>query len=185
MKNHFVKILFLSLVITVGYAHAQTNVTEAQFKHDDVALDKFLTKKFSEEEKKIELPQCIISSVFVKFTVDSTGNVNKIVFSSLTGTPPVFRTILQSTILATNGFWVPRKINGKAVESKPFILPLVYELEAGCTVLGPDSKPIYKTARNDVTTSLLHILDFDGKDSGNQNQLDCILLAPIHIFSAN
>jgi hypothetical protein len=166
-------------------AFGQSRVKEAQYKQGDASLWKFLDKKFGEEARKHEWPPCLVSTIFAKFTIDSVGNVKGLVFSELKGTPQVFRTMLEATILATNGLWIPSKINGKAVESKPYILPLIYDIESGCAVAGPEGKRVYKPISNDLITALRCILEFQDNVGGNPTQLNCILLKPLHIFSIN
>ena len=156
-------------------AYGQSNTTEAHYKYGDEALWKFLDKKFSAEIKKNNERICLRSVTFAKFTIDTLGNIKALTFSENNDTPPIFRNTLTSVINATNGSWLPRRINGKAVESKLFILPLIYEMEAGCS--------INKIPVNDGTSnSLLRLLDFGGN---KETQLDCILLKPLHVFSAN
>lgn len=167
-------------------AYGQSNVKEASYKYGDVALNKFLNKQFHEEIKKNNIPSCITSAVFAKFTIDSAGNIKNISFTDINYNPVVFKNILKSVILATNGSWVPRIINGKPVESKPFVLPLIYELEAGCNPkdLTINPKP-HKEIPNGLATDLIYILRFDDDNGKNTTQLDCVLLEPLHIVSAN
>jgi hypothetical protein len=178
-------ILNIITLLTFVSAYSQSNVQEAQYKYGDTSLNKFLSKKFDETARKYAWPPCIISVVFAKFTIDRVGNVKSLTFSELKGTPQVFRTMLESTILATNGLWIPRKINDKAVESKPFLLPLIYDMESGCSVKGTDGKPVFRAIPNELDTALLYILNFENNVGSKPTQLDCILLQPLHIFSIN
>ena len=81
--------------------------------------------------------------------------------------------------------WVPREINGKKVDSKPFILPFLYDLESGCLVSNSGTTPVYKEVQNSLFVSLIYMLQFDDNVSGKTGQLDCILLKPLVIESAN
>jgi hypothetical protein len=185
MKNDFLKLLILVLMLNWYSARGQSNEITAHYKYGNIELWKFFNKKFEEEAKKINLPSCIISAVFAKFKIDSAGNVKIITFSDLKGTPQVFRNILTSIVLATNGSWVPTKINGKFVESKPFILPLIYEMEAGCNPTNVSGTNTYRPVPNRLDVDLLYILDFEDSVGSHVNQLDCILLRPLRIVSAN
>lgn len=188
MKNYFIKILILVITIPCYRALGQSTIQEAQYKNGDVALFKFLNKKFSEEAKKHSWPSCTISVVFAKFTIDSTGNVKNLTFSELKETPEVFKTMLGATILATSGAWIPRQINNKKLGSRPFILPLIYEMEAGCNpkdVALDNTKQPYKSVPNGLSTALLYMLNFEDNAGSNPNQLDCVILRPLHIFSIN
>ncbi len=175
MKNNLIKTLILAITFLSYNAYGQSNVQEAQYKYGAIALDKFLNKKCGEAVKKENIEVCLISVTFAKFTIDTLGNIKNLTFSEAKGTPVVFRNILISVINATNGSWLPRKINGKAVESKPFILPIVYEMEAGC-----ESRKI--RVNNGTSTAVLGILDFENGTTGI-TQLDCIFLSPLYISS--
>ena len=184
MKIQSSNLLFFGLLIMFFSTYGQTNTQEAKFKDGDAALTKFLDLKFHEEAVKYEWPTCTISAVFVKFTIDSVGNIKTLSFSELKGTPQVLKTMLRFTILKTNGLWIPKKINGKAVESKHFILPLIYDMESGCKI---NSQPLgsYKPIVNGIDTDLLYMLDFDDSSEKKTNQLECILLRPLRLFSIN
>jgi hypothetical protein len=185
MKAHIIKILLLCLLFFAQTAYGQICEKEAYFNNPKISLDKFLNIKLAEEHKKFDWPTCITSAIFVKFTVDSLGNIKHLVFSQFSATPQVIRTILQFTILSTNGMWAPREVNGKPVESKPFILPFVYDLEAGCLISNSDGKPVYKELQNALAASVDYMLEFDDNVGTKPQQLDCIVLKPIFIGSAN
>ncbi|MBS1520009.1 MAG: hypothetical protein JST50_03345 [Bacteroidetes bacterium] len=180
MKKYIIKFL-LSSILFIGFvngAYSQSNVIEAQYKYGNSALNKFLNDRFGEEAKGKNINVCLISVTFAKFTIDTSGNIKSLTFSENKDTPNAFKEILKDVINSTSGLWLPRRINGKAVESKLFVLPLIYEMEAGCYV----SK---KTVNNGTANSLLNFLDFEDENGNKLNQLDCILLKPLHIFSAN
>jgi hypothetical protein len=176
MKN-LIKAFFLLLVFNLIYSttiFAQSNSVEARFKDGDDALKKTVQMSFSQEYKKAKT--CGISIVLAKFVVDTNGNVKDLVFLKSTSSPDIFKAILTTVIESTNGKWVPAKINGNAVDSKPFVLPLLYDLEAGCRT--PDGQ-----ISNTTYEVLYNLLDFE--DIKNSNQLDCTLLKPLIMFSQN
>jgi|GEM_PF-1177410 len=176
LKYRLGKILIIAITLFCHGAYAQSNIQEAHYKFGETALGQFLNKKCGEAVRKNNIQVCLISVTFAKFTIDSLGNIKTISFSEDRGTPKVFRDILTSIIYATNGSWFPRKINGKAVVSKPFILPIVYEMEAGC----------YRnkiTVNNGTSTAVIGLLDFEDGSGNGVNQLDCIFLRPLYISS--
>jgi hypothetical protein len=140
-----------------------------------------LNDKLKEFKKGKNVDVCLTSVTFARFTIDKTGNVDSLSFYEFPQTPVVFREILTSMIKASSGNWVPRTINGKAVESKPFILPLVYEMEAGCYLSGK----VVHNGTNNALQGLLGYIDVFKDPDPNILQLDCILLRPLVISSYN
>lgn len=185
MKTYLIKLMVLGLIFFNLKTYCQSNIAEAHFKDGDIALNNYLNKKFAEESKKYTLPSCVISTVFVKFKIDSIGNVKSVRFSALKGTPQIFKIILEATIKNTSGLWIPRELNGRSAESKPFILPLVFEMESGCPVLSKATKTIHKSAPNQVVDGLLGILEFEDNVGTSNTLLDCVILKPLHVFSIN
>jgi len=175
MNRNLIRILAVILIISYGKVlHAQQNFKEAYFKSGGkIGFQKFLQNKFSAEVKKHQLDICLISATFAEFRIDTTGNIKDLVFFENHDTPQVFREVLVQIISKTNGLWIPAQINGKATESKVYILPLIYEMESACKTPAPDG----------TATSLLGFLDFKDKNGMSISQLDCILLRPLHIFS--
>jgi len=175
MNRNIIRVLAVILIISYGKVlHAQQNFKEAYFKYDgNIGLQKFLQNKFSAEVKKHQLDICLISATFAEFRIDTTGNIKDLVFFENHDTPQVFREVLMHIISETNGLWIPAQINGKATESRVYILPLIYEMESACMSPAPDG----------TANSLLGFLDFKDKNGMSISQLDCILLRPLHIFS--
>ena len=175
MKNYFITLVLLLIVVKAsGQYHP------AQYKTSDADLRKDLVRRFGEEARKESIKECLISVVFVKFTIDTTGNI-KIMSFSASQIPQVFRNILQKTILATSGYWISANINGKKIDSKPFILPLIIELEAGCAPKNSSRKEIPDL----LSTNITNILEFEDNVGNTNNQLDCVLLKPLRVFAQN
>jgi hypothetical protein len=177
MKNVFIIILLLLTFVGSVPTYSQTNVQEAHYKNGDIALRKFFLEKLDDARKKNNLDVCLISVTFAKFCIDSVGNITGLSFCETKDTPPVFRKILTTIIYSTNGSWIPKTVDGRATESKPFILPLIYQMEAGCS-----ANHIH--VNNGTDTSIIGLFDFDDKTK-MLTQLDCILLKPIAVFSQN
>lgn len=148
----------------------------AHFKQGDAALKKFLQQKLSTELRKHNVGQCIISATFAKFSIDASGNIIDLKISENKNTPPLFREMLTSVINATAGLWIPAQENGQPVVSKPFLLPLVYEMEANCGGSG-------RVVDNGTATSLLGLLSFD--NDKDPDLMDCVIISPLNIFSQN
>jgi len=188
MKNTFIKIAILCTLLIANHAYGQACVQPAQYQTGENAFRKFLLTKFHEEAKKRNLDICMTGIVFVKFTIDSTGNIRNLAFSKLKNTPYIFKELLTAVIKATNGAWNPCKINGKPIESKPFILPLIYDMEAGCIPKEPVASGVktnYQPIKNSTEADLIYILDFDDNAGNDLVQLDCIMLRPLRVFSQN
>jgi len=175
--HFFAKIILLTLCFSPMALYSQPCVKEARFKTGDVALRKLLLTELDKARKENDLNVCLISVTFAKFSIDSAGNVNQLSFSENHETPPIFRSVLKKLILSTNGLWSPKKVDNVPVESKPFILPFIYQMEAGCSI----NK---KTVNNGTDAALLKLLEFEGEDN-EVEQLDCTLLKPIVVFSQN
>jgi len=164
---------------TINAFSQSSNIVEAHFKDGRSDMNDLFNKRFNEAMTKDEVHGCIISALFAKFTVDTAGNIGRISFSGDSNPPPFIKRILEDVIISSNGMWVPCVVDGKKVESKPFVLPFVYRLEAGCHV---------KQAENKTDEVLLNILNY--KDGGNPNSLfaqfnffNCIILPPLNIFT--
>ncbi len=178
VKMHFYfRVILLILCLSPTVLYSQTGVKEASFKSGDAALRKFLLTELDKIRRESDLNVCLISVTFAKFSIDSAGNIKNVLFSEAGGTPPIFRNILRKVIVSTNGLWNPKKVNNVFVESKPFILPFIYQMEAGCYI----NK---KTVNNGTDTALLGIMEFEGENK-NADQFECTLLKPIVIFSTN
>jgi hypothetical protein len=158
-------------------SYGQSTNREAQFKAGDVALEKFLQKKFGEEWEKehLNLNTCLISVTFARFSIDTAGNITDLKFYENRTVSPVIQKMLRYAIDATNGQWFPTIENGKKIQSKLFILPLIYEIEAGC------KEPVY----NGSIEVLSDLFDFKDGNGNRIMQMNCTLLSPIHIYSQN
>jgi len=175
MMKKMLKLLLILLFVSIK-GFGQSNDSKAKFKGGDIELDAFLSKKFDQIRKGKKMDLCLVSVTFAKFTIDEYGHVKSIKFYQAAKTPPIFEEILKEVVNATDGQWLPETFNGKAVESRPFILPFIYQMEAGCSVNG-------KSVNYGTDNSLLELLKFD-QDS-TMRQLDCVLLKPLVAFSQN
>ena len=114
---------------------------------------------------------CGTAFFFTRFTISPQGNVQKVECSN--GTSPFMQDLIAKCLAATNGFWNPEKLNGVAVESKTFLLPVMYSFPKQCpesldtTIIANGkmykARPIefeYPDYSTQPGYSLLHMLDF-------------------------
>jgi hypothetical protein len=69
---------------------------------------------------------CFETCIYLKFQIDDSGRIKQL-FTSYSQFPTIDSFLLQ-TFRETDGKWKPRIINGKAVVSKLYVLPLFFEL---------------------------------------------------------
>jgi len=169
MKEKFFGFSVFFIFLFSVNLYAQSGVIEARPKAGNINFNDVFSKVFN----KTNVNGCIISVTFAKFTIDTVGNVGKITFLEDKASPAFIQKLLTEVILSSNGSWIPCTINGKKVESKPFILPLIYQLEAGCNG---------RRAEDKTGDTLLRILALNN-GSGENNQLNCIILQPLNLFS--
>lgn len=162
---------FICLLILANKVNSQP-VQEAHYKYGDRGFDITVNNALSTARKKVNIDVCLISATFARFTILPNGDISQIQFYENSDTPPVFRRLLMKAIESTKGNWIPKKVNGKPVESTPFILPLIYEIEAGCFTSG-------KHVDNGTTNALRTLFD------NNNQKINCIMLKPLNIFSQN
>lgn len=166
------KMIFL-IVFLYGFLNiceAQTNIIPAHLSRNDT-VSRYLIKKFNEITKNNKSDVCAASTIFAKFNIDKQGEVINLKFIEFGENPPVFKAILNDIIAATKGLWVPATLNGTAVESKPVILPLIFEMETGC--------PLHKPPVNNTNNALMNLFA-----KGNlPTETESIWLAPYYMFS--
>lgn len=110
---------------------------------------------------------CINSVTFVRFVVDADGKVKNVACTQ--DTPAVIAKSLKKTVLATSGHWSPKEVGGKAVESRPYLLPVVYNVNFGCPK-NEESKSMFEDA-------IQHVLVFD--DGSVTESMECTVLPPL------
>jgi hypothetical protein len=107
-------------------------------------------------------------SVGVKFSIKSTGLVSDITFSK--NASKSIQAELSKLLLASNGLWQPRKLNGVAVDSKPFFIIFAIAFEG--------RKPSEKLGYPD--TKYLDAFNFG--DEKTDYPFDCVLLHPREFY---
>jgi len=174
IKICLISIFFISVVGLRAFG--QSNVIEAHFKTGYINFNDIFTQKYNEALLSDPFHGCIISVTFAKFSIDTLGNVSDISFYEDKDSPTFTKRLLKEVITSSNGLWVPCTVNGKKSPSKPFILPLIYRLEAGCNLKRAEDK----TA--EVLSRVLAINNGAGS-TGEFNQLTCVFLQPLEMFS--
>lgn len=176
MKNCF--FLFFMLIATVSCAQQKHDGSQdaARYKgaeRFEAVMEKYMNARVPDSLHKL----CITSSSFVRFQVNEKGEVVNVV-SNFT-TPASLSQFFVEAIQSTNGKWLPQKANGKAVISRSFLLPIVYNLSSGC-----------KSEKNNHGKSVYNMLRVDAPaataDGIFVNELsvpfDGIVLSPIFLM---
>ncbi len=117
---------------------------------------------------------CMNSVSFVKFSIGEDGSVKNIAVTA--ETPPAIADALKEAVKATNGYWKPKYVNGKAMESDPFVMPLVFYYSLGCN---GDMEVIQS---NKFNVGMKNMLTFD--DGKSLPMMKCTLL-PASITAAH
>ncbi|MFD3000477.1 hypothetical protein ACFS7Z_08915 [Pontibacter toksunensis] len=140
---------------------------EPQFKHDKY---KHPTQLIADNmmPEVYELSKLCVSSVtFVRFVIGADGKVKNVACTP--DTPAVIAKSLKQTITAMSGHWTPKEVNGVAVESKPYLLPVVYDVNFGCS---NSEQSISK-----FEDAIKHVLVFD--DGSVAESMECTVLPPM------
>ncbi len=125
--------------------------------------------------------QSLVTTVFVKFDIDSIGHIVNIECSA--ETPSLIASFAREAIKSTDGNWLPLRFNGQALPKTTFLLPIVVNLQAGTVndttkrynALGGVSNMLH--FGNNTTDDKLH---FGGPITPS---LNCIILNPYHMES--
>lgn len=121
---------------------------------------------------------------FIFFNIDTAGNVVDIKY--FWGVPKYITDFAKEALHATDGDWIPAKNEGRPVKSRPFVLPIVCELEMVHQNLPPDAD--LRSNQHAIQNVLM--MRFDKRDTSEEAQfiephrmppLDCILLSPLHL----
>ncbi len=172
--NRFIKRLIISFAIILFLfsfkTNAQDTIEEASFNFEGKDNPSYLILKNYKLEGKVLRKYCIKSVTFFKFRLNEKAQIDTIMYDVNVGTP---KEILEATfraIKATNGYWLPRKINGVAVKSRYFLYPVAYSLINACE---KDDKefPIVDKTWEAVT----HMTD--------SYMLDCVILSGMETYT--
>jgi hypothetical protein len=126
-----------------------------------------ITKKLRFTHKNIdrgEHDEIMTISVGVKFSIKSTGQVSDITFSK--NATKSIKDEIGRYLLSSNGLWQPRKLNGVAVDSKPFFVIFAIAFEG----IMPKESGWYPDTN--------YIDAFDFGDDKTAYPFDCLLLPP-------
>lgn len=95
------------------------NTTFSNYLHNHLSTDLYLIKN-----------TCSKSVFTVKFTISENGAVSSTVLSK--NASKEFQSIVLPLVRGTHFNWVPMKIDGKSVESKPIIVKVTVNMNSGC-----------------------------------------------------
>lgn len=140
---------------------------EPQFKHDKYKQPTQLIAEGLLPEVHELSKLCVSSVTFLRFVIGADGRVKNVACTP--DTPAVIAKSLKQAVMATSGHWSPKEVNGVAVESKPYLLPVVYNVDFGCS-------------ENEETASkfadaIKHVLVFD--DGSVTESMECTVLPPM------
>ncbi|MCJ8164960.1 energy transducer TonB [Pontibacter sp. E15-1] len=110
---------------------------------------------------------CVNSVTFVRFVVGADGKVKNVACTQ--NTPAVIAKSLKQTVLTTSGHWLPKEVNGKPVESKPYLLPVMFDVNYGC--------PKSDKSTNKYEEAMRLVLVFD--DGNAADAMECTMLPPM------
>ena len=110
---------------------------------------------------------CVNSVTFVRFVVGADGKVKDVACTK--DTPAVIAESLKEAVLATDGSWLPKQVNGKAVESRPYLLPVMFDVNYGCGKLNKSTNKFEEAVRR--------VLVFD--DGTVAESMECTMLPPM------
>ncbi len=171
----------LGLCLVSHLVSGQVVIQEPVFKHPDRSSVVFMLDFFVKNNVGKFDTLCQRSCCFVKFKLDEKGKIKEV---KCTPTTPVTLALaFEKMVMATNYYWSPRKINGQAVESQYFVLPILYLFEniyAGCDV------------KDNCPDGIVNILNYNDEPYKRIPQelfdrsgetLDCIMLHPMLILS--
>lgn len=172
MKKKLILLLTLTF-LCFSPAWAQVNVQEPIFNDGKLNHPADLIHRNYKPSRQELYSLCMNSVTFVKFNIGADGLVKNVAVS--VETPAAIAHALKEAINATNGYWTPKKIEGKFVESDPFILPLVFYYSLGC-------KGDMEVGRsNKFNVGMANMLKFD--DGTELRTMSCTLL-PAFITAA-
>jgi hypothetical protein len=174
-----ITLILLLILIWRSNTLGQDDNQEASFANEETTLFKRLADFGATHltERRGLDSLCVSGCTFIRFKITNRSVVNDISFSA--GTPPQLKVYFTQMLQWTNGYWNARKINGKYVESKYMILPILYSVGVDCA------------KENSLYSNFWRMLWFDDetvwKDGlayrRGTESIDCILLHPFLIKS--
>jgi hypothetical protein len=168
MSNTIKSLICLCFVFCYQLSAAQTTVQEPTFTGGKLNHPSEIIQINYKPDRQELFKLCLSSVTFVKFTVGADGKVHDIAVSK--DTPAAIAGPLKAAVLATNGHWTPKLVDGKPVKSDPYVMPLVFSYQLDC-----QNPREYELSRQD-TQGMLNMLHFD--DGEALSMLKCTLLPP-------
>lgn len=166
MKNTFKLLLCLCFVLCYQLSSAQTTVQEPTFSGGKLNHPIELIQDNYKPDKQELYKLCLNSMAFVKFAVGVDGKVQDVAVSK--DTPAAIAEALRAAVLATNGHWTPKLVDGKPVKSEPYMMPLIFRYQLNC------KSPREYESSQQLAQGMRDMLHFD--DGEMLPMLKCTLL---------
>ncbi|GAA4428935.1 hypothetical protein GCM10023188_13710 [Pontibacter saemangeumensis] len=158
----FVSLLVLSVPLGVLAQDHEPVFVHERYKHPTELFAQNMLPDVYELSKL-----CVNSVTFVRFIIGADGSVKSVACTK--DTPTVIAASLKETVLATSGSWLPKEVNGKAVDSKPYLLPVMFNVNYGC--------PKADKSTNKFEEAVRRVLVFD--DGTVAESMECTMLPPM------
>ncbi len=115
---------------------AQDKIEEASFNYQGRTNPSLFIGLNYHVKESVLRKYCYKSVAYFKFRINEKAKIDTIVILNYDA-PKELVEGYKNAIEATNGYWSPRKINGVAVKSKFFILPVAYSFAHSCDDKSP------------------------------------------------
>jgi hypothetical protein len=169
------RLLLLFKLFIFSTVWAQSDSQEAIFSDGKMNHPADLIQKNYKPNRQELSSLCMNSVAFVKFNIGADSLVNNVAVS--VETPSSIALALKDAIRATNGYWTPKQVNGKPVESDPFIMPFVFYYSLGC------EGEVEVMRSNKFNVGMDNMLNFD--DGQELSMMKCTLLPAFITASHN
>lgn len=175
----FVFIFFFAFDVHKATAQVADQRDREAFFDQQVGFESYIERYINEKDTTGTGVLCLKSCVFVKFRVDAKGQIINVACNI--NTPEKLCEFISAAVQSSNGKWKPKLVDGKAVLSQEYILPIIVHLSSrGCTV------------KDDTENSAYNMLLFDKRvDTADKRKrvqippVDCILFNPIFYMREN
>lgn len=129
LLNHVILILAFYLIGNVNLAQAQSANHDAYYKTGERDMSRIMFSKFETAMRGVRTDNCINAAIFAQFTISTKGTISNLKLLGSKTALDMYSDAIKSVIESTNGNWVPKTINHKAVESDIFVQPVIIEMD--------------------------------------------------------
>lgn len=177
--SKYLKLILILLLVNI-HSNGQNSISIKQAEYKRIDGEKLFQRLnnygYTHQTERNQLDSLNLSGfTFMRFKLDEQGKIKDIIFN--VGTPLKIMKYMENALNWTQGYWLPKSINGKPVESDYMLLPVTY-------ILGNDT-----TDESEIYKSFWRMLWFDGSDDlvGEARYkrmgetLNCVLLHPYFV----